>query len=621
MNKKKHRNFKFWQSIHFKFPLVFALLLLVTFQIVGAIFVQNLRTENIKSFKQRVELSTYVDNSLIASLQKTDTEAANKSIIRLLENVNNENITQIQVVDSKGTIRGDSNVNNRSLVGQKTTNGDVKQVIYKGRSLTKTTYNREGNRYYISITPLFSASGNTNTVIGAVYVKANMEPVYNSTNSVVLIFATASLIATGIGMALAVMIARAITTPIEEMRRQTQRVARGDYSGHVRVYSEDELGDFARNINDLAVRVEDSQETIDSERRRLNMVLTHMSDGVLGTDRRGNITLINEMAQEALNLSEEEALNKSILDVLDIRKQTTIRDLIEDQSDMLLDFSTPEREQIWNASFSLIQKETGFIYGIVCVLHDVTEQQRIDRERREFVSNVSHELRTPLTSVRSYIEALSEGIDDAETEAHFFNVAQKETDRMIRMINDLLNLSRMDSGRVKLNLELVNLNELFNYILNRFDMILDGNDEQKPQKNYTIKREFTAKDLWVELDTDRFTQVIDNIMNNAIKYSPDGGVITCRMLESNNQVILSISDQGLGIPRKDLNHVFDRFFRVDKARSRAQGGTGLGLAISKEVIEMHQGKIWADSIEGKGSTFYISLPYQDYSQGDEWDEF
>ncbi len=299
MNKKKHRGFKFWQSIHFKFPLVFALLLLVTFQIVGAIFVQNLRTENIKSFKQRVELSTYVDNSLIASLQKTDTEAANKSIIRLLENVNNENITQIQVVDSKGTIRGDSNVNNRSLVGQKTTNGDVKQVIYKGRSLTKTTYNREGNRYYISITPLFSASGNTNTVIGAVYVRANMEPVYNSTNSVVLIFATASLIATGIGMALAVMIARAITTPIEEMRRQTQKVARGDYSGHVRVYSEDELGDFARNINDLAVRVEDSQETIDSERRRLNMVLTHMSDGVLGTDRRGNITLINEMAQEA----------------------------------------------------------------------------------------------------------------------------------------------------------------------------------------------------------------------------------------------------------------------------------------------------------------------------------
>ena len=139
-------------------------------------------------------------------------------------------------------------------------------------------------------------------------------------------------------------------------------------------------------------------------------------------------------------------------------------------------------------------------------------------------------------------------------------------------------------------------------------------------KNYTIKRDFTKRDLWVELDTDKFIQVVDNIMNNAIKYSPDGGVITCRLLETHNNVILSISDQGLGIPKKDLDHVFDRFFRVDKARSRAQGGTGLGLAISKEVIELHHGRIWVDSVEGKGSTFYISLPYEEYSEEDLWDE-
>ena len=183
----------------------------------------------------------------------------------------------------------------------------------------------------------------------------------------------------------------------------------------------------------------------------------------------------------------------------------------------------------------------------------------------------------------------------------------------------------MDSGRVKLDLELVNLNELFNYVLDRFEMMLkkDNTDTHSTKsKNYTIKRDFTKKDLWVEIDTDKFIQVIDNIMNNAIKYSPNGGVITCRLLETQNHVILSISDQGLGIPKKDLNHVFDRFFRVDKARSRAQGGTGLGLAISKEVIEMHHGKIWADSVEGQGTTFYISLPYHEYDDDEEdlWDE-
>lgn len=619
-----NKKLRFFQSIHFKIALVFALLLLITFQIVGAVFVQRLKSDNIKAFKQRVELSTYVDNSLIASLNSSDTAAANQKIRKVLENINNENISEIQVVDVKGTIRGDSDVNNRSLVGQKTTDAEIKQVIYNSRSFTKTTYDKRDNRrYYIAITPLLSVSGNTNTVVGAVYVKANMETVYDSINSVVVIFATASLIATAIGMALAIVISRAITRPIDEMKKQTSRIARGDYSGQVRIYGQDELGQLAQAVNNLSVKIEEAQESSEAERRRLDSVLSHMSDGVIATDRRGNITIINEMASEDLNVNPDEVIGRSILDVLDIRSQYTLREILENQDEIILDLSDAEHEQILNAYFSLIQRESGFISGLVCVLHDVTEQQKIDRERRQFVSNVSHELRTPLTSMRSYIEALNDGAwKDPEVAPQFLKVTQDETDRMIRMINDLLSLSRMDSGRLQLELELVNLNELFNYILNRFDMMLDkdNNDTRDTKtKNYTIKRDFTKRDLWVEIDTDKFIQVVDNIMNNAIKYSPDGGVITCRLLETHNHVILSITDQGLGIPKKDLSHVFDRFFRVDKARSRAQGGTGLGLAISKEVIALHHGKIWVDSIEGKGSTFYISLPYEEY-EGDAWDE-
>lgn len=619
-----NKKLRFFQSIHFKIALVFALLLLITFQIVGAVFVQQLKSDNIKAFKQRVELSTYVDNSLIASLNSSDTAAANQKIRKVLEDINNENISEIQVVDVKGTIRGDSDVNNHSLVGQKTTDAEIKQVIYNSRSFTKTTYDKRDNRrYYIAITPLLSVSGNTNTVVGAVYVKANMETVYDSINSVVVIFATASLIATAIGMALAIVISRAITRPIDEMKKQTSRIARGDYSGQVRIYGQDELGQLAQAVNNLSVKIEEAQESSEAERRRLDSVLSHMSDGVIATDRRGNITIINEMASEDLNVNPDEVIGRSILDVLDIRSQYTLREILENQDEIILDLSDAEHEQILNAYFSLIQRESGFISGLVCVLHDVTEQQKIDRERRQFVSNVSHELRTPLTSMRSYIEALNDGAwKDPEVAPQFLKVTQDETDRMIRMINDLLSLSRMDSGRLQLELELVNLNELFNYILNRFDMMLDkdNNDTRDTKaKNYTIKRDFTKRDLWVEIDTDKFIQVVDNIMNNAIKYSPDGGVITCRLLETHNHVILSITDQGLGIPKKDLSHVFDRFFRVDKARSRAQGGTGLGLAISKEVIALHHGKIWVDSIEGKGSTFYISLPYEEY-EGDAWDE-
>ena len=620
------KRLRIFRSIHFKSALVFVLLLLLAFQIVGAVFVQRLKSENLKAFKQRVELTPYVDNSLITSLSMADAKKSDRQINSTLTGINNQNISDVQVVDAKGNIRGETSPSSHAIVGQKTTDSRIKRVLYSGRSFSETTLNRADNKhYYISITPLFSSGGNNNTLVGAVYLRADLESVYASIDGVTLIFATAAVVAIFIGVGLAILISRAITRPIDEMKKQTAKIADGNYSGHVHVYGDDELGELAQAVNNLSVRVEESREQSESERRRLDSVLTHMSDGVLATDRRGNITIINDLAAEFLNVdSVDQVKGLSILDVLDIREDYTLRDLLENQDTIYLDMSSQGRDQVLNAYFSLIQRESGFISGLVCVLHDITEQQKIDHDRKQFVSNVSHELRTPLTSLRSYIEALNDGAwKDPEVAPSFLKVTQDETERMIRMINDLLSLSRMDSGTAKLELELVNLNELFTYILDRFDMMIKnetGEGHEKRPKNYSIKREFTQRDLWVEIDPDKFIQVIDNIMNNAIKYSPDGGVITCRLVETHDHVLLSISDQGLGIPKKDLGRIFDRFFRVDKARSRAQGGTGLGLAISREVIEMHNGRIWVESLEGKGSTFYITLPYEEYGEEDLWNE-
>ena len=251
------------------------------------------------------------------------------------------------------------------------------------------------------------------------------------------------------------------------------------------------------------------------------------------------------------------------------------------------------------------------------MLTDITEQEKVERERRSFVSNVSHELRTPLTSVKSYTESLQEGAwKDPEIAPAFLQVISTETDRMIRMITDLLHLSRMDQGTPQLELEFVSMNDLFGHILDRFEMMVHS--EQYRKKNYKIVRDFTQRTLWVEVDQDKMMQVIDNIMNNALKYSPDGGTITCRLMETHNSIVLSVTDEGLGIPRKDLQHVFERFYRVDKARARSMGGTGLGLSISKEVLNMHGGRIWATSVENKGSTFFISLPYEVFEEEDEW---
>lgn len=170
---------------------------------------------------------------------------------------------------------------------------------------------------------------------------------------------------------------------------------------------------------------------------------------------------------------------------------------------------------------------------------------------------------------------------------------------------------------MQLELEYVSMNDLFTHILDRFDMMLLS--EAYREKNYKIVRDFTQRTLWVEIDQDKITQVIDNIMNNAIKYSPDGGSVTCRLMETHNSVVLSVTDEGMGIPPKDLNHIFERFYRVDKARARSMGGTGLGLAISREVLGLHGGRIWATSVENKGSTFFISLPYESFDDEEEWE--
>lgn len=594
---------------------------MLTLECVGAVFVRQLEHQNLNTFKQTIELPSYVDNSLSEQLVNTNHKKANQKIRKILAEVNNNNISEIRVIDSQGVVRGTSNFDNRNMIGQKTTEQMVKATLVNNRSHTENVYdNSNHTRYYVNIIPLVDNSNNN--VVGVVYLRASLESVYSNINSITLIYLSAALITIVIGLLLAIIISQEITRPIEEMRKQTLRIARGDFSGQVRVMGNDELGQLAGAVNNLSVRVEEAQESSDSERRRLDSVLSHMSDGVLATDRRGNVTIVNNMALQLLGVEhDDELIGKSIIDVLDIRHDYTVRQLVNsEQKEMILDMSNSGSNLILNAYFSPIQRESGFVSGLVCVLHDVTSQQKEEQERKEFVSNVSHELRTPLTSVKSYVEALSDGAwQDKEIAPQFLKVVQDETERMIRMINGLLSLSRMDAGTTKLNLEYVNINELFNYILNRFDMIIKKEEDPK-KKKYTIERFFTKKDLWVEIDTDKFTQVIDNIMNNAIKYSPDGGVITARLLETHNHVIMSISDQGLGIPRKDLSHIFDRFFRVDKARSRKQGGTGLGLAISKEVVNMLGGQIWVDSVEGKGSTFYISLPYVPYEEGDEWDD-
>ena len=393
---------------------------------------------------------------------------------------------------------------------------------------------------------------------------------------------------------------------LKQINQKVKDLIAGDYSRVLDMQGSSEITNITNNLNDLSEVIRLTQENLEQETKRLNSILSYMTDGVLATNRRGQITMINDMAKKQLGIVKEEALNKSILELLKIEEEYELRDLITQIPELMIDSQNANGEYLsLRVRFALIRRESGFISGLVAVLHDTTEQEKEERERRLFVSNVSHELRTPLTSVKSYLEALDEGALYDPVAPDFIKVSLDETNRMMRMVTDLLHLSRIDNATSQLDVELINFTAFITFILNRFDKMRSQDDEKK----YELVRDYPINPVWIEIDTDKMTQVIDNILNNAIKYSPDGGKITVSMKTTDDQMILSIKDQGLGIPKQDLPKIFDRFYRVDRARSRAQGGTGLGLAIAKEIIKQHNGFIWAKSEYGKGSTFTIVLPY------------
>ena len=405
---------------------------------------------------------------------------------------------------------------------------------------------------------------------------------------------------------------------LKQLNQKIKDLIAGDYSQVLDMQGNTEITNITNNLNDLSEVIRLTQENLEQESKRLHSILSYMTDGVLATNRRGQITMINDMAKKQLGVENDEALNQNILELLKIEDEYELRDLITQSPELMIYSQNVNGEYIsLRVRFALIRRESGFISGLVAVLHDTTEQEKEERERRLFVSNVSHELRTPLTSVKSYLEALDEGALSEPVAPDFIRVSLDETNRMMRMVTDLLHLSRIDNATSHLDVELINFTAFITFILNRFDKMRSQDQEKK----YELVRDYPITSVWIEIDTDKMTQVIDNILNNAIKYSPDGGKITVSMKTTDDQMILSISDQGLGIPKEDLPKIFDRFYRVDKARSRAQGGTGLGLAIAKEIIKQHNGFIWAKSEYGKGSTFTIVLPYDKDAVKDEiWED-
>ncbi|HLR59361.1 MAG TPA: cell wall metabolism sensor histidine kinase WalK [Pseudogracilibacillus sp.] len=594
----------FLKSIQLKFIIIYILLLLIAIQVIGSYVARELETELLDNYKatinDRVDLLSYNLELTFDKDRSDDKEelTLQEEVQAIVNDVNLGGKNTLQIINNQGRIIG-TNDYNQDIVGKKITDEIIQKGIKSGTSVDSTYIkSNSGDRILVRIEPIINKE---REIMGVIYLETSLESVYGQLANINDIFLKGSIIALVISVLIGILVARAITKPIIEMRRQAQKMSRGDFSQKVNVYGSDEISQLAVTFNHLNDRLKHSMATIEKERSKLSSVLANMSEGVIATNNKGQITLINEAAGKLLGRNPNYLINQSLLKYLELEDKVDGMTELQESGSIILDFSTEEIFLV-RANFSTIFDDYEKVSGFITVLSDVTEEERIESERKEFVSNVSHELRTPLTTLRSYLEALSDGAwKDEEIAPRFLEVTQNETERMIRMVSSLLQLSRMDSKADTLQRRKIDFTPFFHEIIDRFDMNVKDD-------RIILNREIPNENTYVWMDRDKMTQVLDNIISNAIKYSPDGGIINLKVEKKMRHIVVSIEDNGIGIAYDKLDKIFDRFYRADKARTRDLGGTGLGLAITQEIVEDHHGQIWVDSKEGKGTTIYFTLP-------------
>ena len=401
-----------------------------------------------------------------------------------------------------------------------------------------------------------------------------------------------------ISVLLSFLLSKTLTTPIERLTEGAERVADGDFSHKIEVASRDEIGVLTGTFNDMAQQLKRTLEEVENERTKLGTLFLHMTDGVVAFSRDGTVIQSNPAAERmlgrAIPIGGGESYDTLFSDVAPLQGVLAV------EQPGYLD---GERE-VDGRSLELLltpfdQERLG---GVLVVIHDVTEQRKTEEMRREFVANVSHELRTPLTNIRSYAETLADNAGDIppETEKNFLGVILNESDRMTHIVQDLLTLSRFDSGRSELNLAPFDFGEAVRdvYQANRLEAQRHG---------HTMELELPGSLPEIVGDRERILQVMMNVVSNSIKYTPDGGRIRLSAGVQGKRVWMEVADNGIGIPKEDRGRIFERFYRVDKARSRESGGTGLGLSIAKEIIDRHQGTIELVDRPGPGLTVRITL--------------
>lgn len=585
-------------NIHYKITLIFGIIVAV---VLCGIFIYLNNSLKDHTY-QRIKANLLKETSLVKSFLEKDFGQSVKSreLDKIADDIGKNLEVRVTIIGLNGLVLGDSELNSRELaeVENHLYRPEVQQALKSGigeRRRFSTTIKKD--MLYVAL-----PFGKQNPQ-GIVRLSMPLSEIELISNHLKRLLIVSLLFAFVLTIIIGFIVSVFISKPIREISQTAKGIAGGDFSKRITISTKDEIGELAKVFNYMSEQIRLKIEEVTLSRSRFEAVLLSMFEGVMVVDVKGAILLMNHTLRDFL-LVKDEPLGKKPLEVI---RNIEIQEIADNALKLKQGVESREISVLLPEEKILLVHATpvvrdGVAEGAVLVFHDITELKRLEKVRQDFVANVSHELRTPVSSIKGYAETLLErALEDKENAKDFLKIIYSDSDRLAKLIDDLLDLSKIESGKLKMILKPCAIEPIIK-------KVVSGLNKQAKDKSIAIKVDMSKDIPDIIADETRIAQVLLNLIDNAIKYTQEGGVVTISAKEKADFVQIDVSDTGIGIPEKDLPRLFERFYRVDKARSRELGGTGLGLSIVKHIVQAHKGEVSVQSVEGRGSTFSFTIP-------------
>ncbi len=589
---------KLFNSLQWKIIFIYIMLILFSLQLISVYLVQSLEQYYLRNYKDSLEnqarlLSVFMQPGF------GEGQVSGEETVRLAREFRDLHEMEIIILDNYAQVIGTSG--SQTLIGRRLIRDEINRALAGNLSdIIRLDLANDERRYYLAY-PIV----NEQSTIGVVYLSGSLQTVDDTLNEVKTILLTGAGIALAVSLLLGIVLTRTITSPISDVTDQAYFMARGDFSRKIKVQTSDEIGRLGETFNYLADQLSFTIDEMSSEKSKVEAIINNMNDGIIALDGKGNLIQANPAARRLINNLHLKVpdLNRSGFNLLrNLIGADEMRSFIRRQKPLTAELSGCSPPCTLEVKIAPFKIDRGRLDGTLIVLHDVTRERELTRRQEEFVADVSHELRTPLATVKSYVETLLDGAaEEPDIRRRFLNVLAVETDRMVSMVKDLLVLSQMDSSQAYWQKSEVDLKDL---ACEAVEQLRNKLSVRFPEIKVLISPESSG----VFADRDKVMRVFSNLLSNAVKYTPPGGEIRISAEPEGRYIRVLVEDTGSGIPDNELPRVFERFYRVEKTRSRDFGGTGLGLSIARKVVESHGGIIWIESETGTGTRVYFTLP-------------